>query len=76
MFICDKQDFLQNEWLWIQAYSKDFSTDIFLSCFTDVPSPPGRPSILEKSSRTAKISWSPSQTDNNSPIMHYSVNVM
>lgn len=48
----------------------------FLSCFPDVPSPPGRPSILEKSSRTAKISWSPSQTDNNSPIMHYSVNVM
>ncbi|XP_048739553.2 tyrosine-protein phosphatase 99A-like isoform X3 [Ostrea edulis] len=51
-------------------------TNITYLLVQDVPSPPGRPSILEKSSRTAKISWSPSQTDNNSPIMHYSVNVM
>ncbi|XP_062589187.1 tyrosine-protein phosphatase 99A-like isoform X2 [Saccostrea cucullata] len=51
-------------------------TNVTYLLVQDVPSPPGRPNILEKSSRTAKISWAPSLADNNSPIMHYSVNVM
>ncbi|XP_061178739.1 tyrosine-protein phosphatase 99A-like isoform X2 [Saccostrea echinata] len=51
-------------------------TNVTYLLVQDVPSPPGRPNILEKSSRTAKISWAPSLAENNSPIMHYSVNVM
>lgn len=51
-------------------------TNVTYLLVQDVPSPPGRPSILEKSSRMAKISWPPSMADNNSPIMYYSVSVM
>nr|XP_022298324.1 tyrosine-protein phosphatase 99A-like isoform X1 [Crassostrea virginica] len=51
-------------------------TNVTFLLVQDVPSPPGRPAILEKSSRTATISWLPSVADNNSPILYYSVNVM
>lgn len=51
-------------------------TNVTYLLVQDVPSPPGRPSILEKSSRMAKISWPPSMADNNSPIMYYSVSVL
>ncbi|XP_076468835.1 putative receptor-type tyrosine-protein phosphatase mosPTP-1 [Babylonia areolata] len=39
----------------------------------DVPSPPGKPDVMEVESQKATLSWSASTQDNNSPISNYIV---
>ena len=41
----------------------------------DVPSPPGQAQILDTQSRQVTVTWTPSYTDNNSPISNYNIQI-
>ncbi|XP_070193777.1 tyrosine-protein phosphatase 99A-like isoform X2 [Littorina saxatilis] len=51
----------------------DNNSTTWIVLVQDVPSPPGQARIVDTQSRQVKVEWSPSDSDNNSPISNYVV---